>query len=73
MTKKLLITPTETELVDCSTEEEAQIIQDASDFAADATKIANALTKKTTDTASAKTKLKELGLTDDELEAILGI
>ena len=73
MTKKLLVTPSGTELVDCSTEEDAQITQDASDFAAEATRIANAATKKTTDTASAKTKLKGLGLTDDELEAILGI
>ena len=37
MTKKLLVTPSGTELVDCSTEEEAQITQDASDFAAEAT------------------------------------
>mgnify|MGYP003138867891 CR=1 FL=1 len=34
---------------------------------------AAAATKRANDTASAKTKLKELGLTDDELTAILGI
>tara|TARA_R100000781_G_scaffold114785_2_gene86929 strand:- start:222 stop:443 length:222 start_codon:yes stop_codon:yes gene_type:complete len=73
MVKKFVDNASGQSLVDCTAEEEAQITQDASDFAALETALSNAATKKATDTASAKTKLKGLGLTDDELEAILGI
>ena len=34
--------------------------------------IADAITKKTNDKASGKTKLKNLGLTDDEIKALTG-
>ena len=35
--------------------------------------IADAITKKTNDKASGKTKLKNLGLSDDEIKALIGV
>ena len=61
------------EALTMTAEEEAALKadQDAAKVKIDAAAAAD--TKRVNDTASAKTKLKELGLTDDELAAILRI
>ena len=54
-----------------STEEEADLNASTADGEAKKKAIEDATTKKATDQAAAKTKLKALGLTDDEILALI--
>ena len=60
------------EYVDMSAEEISQHEQDASDAALTKTVRETAYNKKVTDKAAGNQKLKDLGLTDDEISALVG-
>ena len=57
---------------DFTSEEEADYNKSAADDKARKDADAAAATKKATDKAAGKTKLKELGLTDDQIAALIG-
>ena len=74
MSKILEYTPENPEGVqrDFTPEEEAQLIKDDENVAADFAAIKLADDKKIADKASGNQKLKDLGLTDDEIAALTG-
>ena len=55
-----------------SSEEEADLQATIADNTAKKKAIEDAATKKATDAAAGKAKLKELGLTDDQIAALIG-
>ena len=55
-----------------SSEEEADLQATIADNTAKKKAIEDAATKKATDAAAGKAKLKELGLTDDQITALVG-
>ena len=55
-----------------SSEEEADLQATIADNTAKKKAIEDAATKKATDAAAGKAKLKELGLTDDQIAALVG-
>ena len=57
---------------DMTSEEETSLTAAKDSFVAHRKAAADAETKKETDAAAGKAKLKELGLTDDQIAALLG-
>jgi hypothetical protein len=71
--KKLLVSPQGTQLVDLTAEEISLKEQEAEQFEISKQNRINAEEEKENKKTSGKQKLKDLGLDDDEINALLGV
>ena len=71
--KKLLVTPEGEQLVDLTAEEITAKEAEEAKEAVKAQAIKDAETEKTNNKASGKQKLKDLGLSDAEIKALMGV
>tara|TARA_R100000231_G_scaffold121890_1_gene92050 strand:+ start:344 stop:562 length:219 start_codon:yes stop_codon:yes gene_type:complete len=70
--KKILITPNGVKELELTTEEIAQKETDEANAKVELQKLKDAEEEKETKKASGKQKLKDLGLDDDEIKALMG-
>ena len=72
MSKKAILQTDGTwKIQEFTAEEETDLQSSIADFTAKKKSIEDAITKKATDAAAGKVKLKALGLTDDEIAALI--
>jgi hypothetical protein len=71
--KKIIIRPTGIEELDLTAEEIAQKEKDEANATIELQELKQALTNEANNKASGKAKLKELGLTDAQIDALLGV
>ena len=71
MPTKAIITPSGTEIVELTAEEVAQQVKDAEADVIRVKAMEDKIAKKEADKASGNQKLKDLGLTDDEISALV--
>ena len=71
--KKVIIRPTGIEELDLTAEEIAQKETDEANALVEKQELEQAQTNKANNKASGKAKLKELGLTDAQIDALLGV
>ena len=73
MSKKAILQTDGTwKIQEFTAEEETDLQETIADTTAKKKAIEDAITKKATDAAAGKAKLKELGLTDDQIAALIG-